>query len=78
MHVIYIECLGTSTLQRYLDVNTSDSKHHVQLGPDDSVSFPTAKRARCCLFYFHFEVIKEILQRANKIGSKKIEKKYLL
>ena len=36
----------------YLDVHTLNSKQHIQLGPDDSVSFPAVCGAKQGTLYF--------------------------
>ena len=41
----------------YLDVNILNIKHHIQLAPDDSVSFPVVCGAKKVVFNFDFEVI---------------------
>ena len=47
----------------YFDVNTINSKRHMQLGPDDSESFPAVCGANkvciCICFVLTFEVIKK-------------------
>ena len=41
----------------YLDLYILNSKHHIQLGPDDAVSFPAVygvSKVCCSFFYLYF------------------------
>ena len=42
---------------RHPDINMLNSKHHIQLGPNDSVSFPAVCGAKQGILYFIFLIL---------------------
>ena len=49
----------------YFDVKTINSKRHIQLGPDDSESFPAVCDAKKYVFVFYFVLTFEVIKKGK-------------